>query len=199
MDGFDATKARYLLRVWDLRFFWFALVRNDLDNRYKRSFLGIGWSLLKPLALTAIFCLVFGRLFGVPIEDYAPHLLIGMTVWQFITECLLQGCSSFSLGSPYIRQQQVPLAIFPLRTVLGAGFHSLIALGMALAISFYFKGLHDPFALLLLVPALFILFFIGWALAILSGVIYTHFPDTTQNLGNWLANTFLRHTHYSQP
>src|SRR5476651_1570419 len=128
MDRLVARKADYLIRIWELRYFWCSLVRNDLDNRYKRSFLGIGWSLIRPLAMTAIFCMVFGNLFDLAIEDYAPHLLIGMTIWQFFSESLLQGCNSFVRGATYIRQQRIPLAIFPLRTVLGAGLHFLIAL-----------------------------------------------------------------------
>ena len=182
MEGFVAVRASYLLRIWELRYFWFSLVRNDLDNRYKRSFFGIGWSLLKPLAMTAVLCIVFGRLFDVAIEDYAPHLLIGMTTWQFFTEALLRGCNSFVLGRPYLRQHQVPLAIFPLRTVLGAGFHFLVALGLGLVITLYFRGFLEPAALLSLIPALLIIFFLGWFLAILSGVICTHFPDTNHLL-----------------
>jgi lipopolysaccharide transport system permease protein len=182
MEGFGAVRVSYLFRIWELRYFWFSLVRNDLDNRYKRSFFGIGWSLLKPLAMTAVLCAVFGRLFDVAIEDYAPHLLIGMTTWQFFTEALLQGCNSFVLARPYIRQQQVPLAIFPLRTVLGAGFHFLVALGMGLIITLCLRGVVEPVALLSLIPVILIFFVLGWFLAILSGVIFTHFPDTNHLL-----------------
>jgi lipopolysaccharide transport system permease protein len=182
MQGFAAARLGYFLRIWELRYFWFSLVRNDLDNRYKRSFFGIGWSLLKPLAMTTALCVVFGRLFNVAIEDYAPHLLVGMTTWQFLTEALLHGCNSLSLGSAYIRQQQVPLAIFPLRTVLAAGFHFLIALSLGIVVTFFFKGRLEPTAFLALLPGLTILFLLGWAMAILSGILYTHFPDTTQIL-----------------
>ena len=181
----------YLARIWELRYFWFSLVSNDLSNRYKRSFIGIGWSLLRPLAMTGIFCLVFGKLFNQSIAEYAPFLLLGMTTWQFISESLLSGCTCFSSGSAYIRQQQVPLAIFPLRTVLGSGFHSLVALGMAIAIVVLFQGYQmlanpdvplfypiNPVALLSLLPGILILFVVCWSLAIVSGVIYTHFPDT---------------------
>ena len=38
----------YLASVWSFRYFWLALVRNDLRNRYRRSILGVGWSLLQP-------------------------------------------------------------------------------------------------------------------------------------------------------
>jgi lipopolysaccharide transport system permease protein len=178
MKGLIATRFDYLGRIWTLRYFWFSLVLNDLSHRYKQSFLGIGWSLVRPLAMTFLFCVVFGQLFNLEVAEYAPHLLIGMTIWQFFTESLNQGCHCFANGGTYIRQQQVPLAIFPLRTVLGSTFHTLIALGLALIITLFFRGCVDPLALLNLIPAVVLLFFLGWALAILSGITQTHFPDT---------------------
>ncbi len=178
MNGFITARFDYLARIWTLRYFWFSLVVNDLNHRYKRSFLGVGWSLFRPLAMTFLFCTVFGQLFNLEVSDYAPHLLIGMTIWQFFTESINQGCHCFTNGSTYIRQQKVPLAIFPLRTVLGSAFHTLIALGLAMVITLFFRGALDPLALLNLLPALVLLFFLGWALAILSGIAQTHFPDT---------------------
>lgn len=182
MEGFFASRLDYLARIWTLRYFWFSLVRNDLSNRYKRSFLGIFWSLVRPLAMTFILCMVFAKLFNLEVAEYAPFLLLGMLTWQFFTESLLQGCHSFGLGSAYIRQQSVPLAIFPLRTVLGSGFHALVALGMALVVTWYFRGSLDPLALFYLIPAVFYLFVLGWFLAILSGIMHTHFPDTNHLL-----------------
>jgi lipopolysaccharide transport system permease protein len=183
MEGVIVGPSTYLRDIWKLRYFWFALVKNDLKTRYKRSFLGIGWSLLKPLAMTAIFCLVFGKLFNVPIEEYAPFVLVGMTTWQFITESLLQGSHSLTMGSAYIRQQKIPLAIFPLRTVIGSGFHTGVALIVAIGITIYFSvfmggGNFHPLGLVYLIPGMIILLLIGWCLAIITGVLGTHFPDT---------------------
>ena len=44
----------YLADVWRHRHFWLSLVRMDLQSRYRRSVLGIGWSLLHPLATTVV-------------------------------------------------------------------------------------------------------------------------------------------------
>jgi ABC-type polysaccharide/polyol phosphate export permease len=178
MNGPVTARLPYLSRIWQLRYFWFALVLNDLRHRYKRSFLGIGWSLVRPLAMTFLFCIVFGQIFQLAPGDYAPHLLIGLTVWQFLTESLNQGCHSFVNGAAYIRQQQVPLAIFPLRVVLAAMFHLVIALGLAVFATLFFKGSLNPLALLGLLPAILLLFCLCWLLAILSGIAHTHFPDT---------------------
>jgi len=178
MEGFLAKHLNYLHRIWQLRYFWFSLVRIDLNSRYKRSFFGIGWSLLRPLAMTTILCIVFGKLFNRPPEEYAPYLLIGMTMWQFLTESLQLGCASFAAGGTFIRQQQIPLAIFPLRTVLGSGFHALVALGVALTITLVLRGCPNPLALLYLIPAIVMLFFLSWFSAIFVAVAQAYFPDT---------------------
>ena len=178
MNGIVAARFDYLTRIWALRYFWFSLVLNDVKSRYKRSFLGIGWSLIRPLAMTILFCIVFGQLFNLEVAEYAPHLLIGMTIWQFFTESLNLGCQSLTGGSTYLRQQVVPLAIFPLRTVLGSTFHLLIALALAIGVTLLFRRTFDPLILLHLIPALLLLFLLGWSLAILAGIMQTHFPDT---------------------
>ena len=53
----------YLLSLWNCRYFWWALVKNDLRARYRRSVVGLGWSLLRPLASTVILCTVLQRIF----------------------------------------------------------------------------------------------------------------------------------------
>jgi lipopolysaccharide transport system permease protein len=178
MDDGQRPPFDYLSRIWRLRYFWFSLVRNDLHQRYSRSFLGIGWSLVRPLAMTAVFCVVFARLFRISAFEYAPFILLGLTLWQFLVETILNGCDCFTRAAPYIRQQQIPLAIFPLRTVLGTGFHALVALGLAALIAWLLKGFPTGVALVSLIPSLALLFLLGWFLAIIGGVLHTHFHDT---------------------
>ena len=52
----------YFSEIWRLRYFWYALVRIDLKRRYRHSIIGIGWSLLHPIAMTAVLCVVFSQL-----------------------------------------------------------------------------------------------------------------------------------------
>jgi lipopolysaccharide transport system permease protein len=168
----------YLSRVWQLRHFWLVMVRNDLRNRYRRSLLGIGWSLLQPIAMTIVLCVVFRTLFRQPVRTYAPYLLCGLTLWTYITGAITQGCQCFFQGESYIRQQPAPLAIYALRTVLGAGFHFLLGLGIALAFSWYVNGFGNLPALLSLVPTLLLLLIAGWSLAVCMGVMNVLFQDS---------------------
>ena len=49
--------------MWRCRYFWLSLVKIDLRTRYRRSVIGLGWSLLRPIAMTVILCFVFAPLF----------------------------------------------------------------------------------------------------------------------------------------
>jgi lipopolysaccharide transport system permease protein len=168
----------YFSRIWTLRYFWMALVRIDLRNRYRRSILGIGWSLLHPIAMTVVLCVVFSRLFNAPVREFAPFLLSGLTLWGFIMAAVMQGCQCFFLGESYIRQQPAPLAIYPLRTTLGAGFHFLLGFAIAVALVWWVNGFGNLPAMLSLVPTFALLFVIGWSLAICTGVANVMFQDS---------------------
>jgi ABC-type polysaccharide/polyol phosphate export permease len=168
----------YVGELWRLRHFWMALVRNDLRNRYRRSVLGLGWSLLQPIAMTAVLCTVFAGVFGVTLTEYAPYLLSGLTFWAFISTAAISGCASFAQGEPYIRQHRAPLAIYPLRTTLGAGYHFLVGMGVVLVAVGFFSGFSNPVVLLSILPSLVLLFAFAWSLGVFTGTLNVLFHDT---------------------
>ncbi len=168
----------YVSEIWRLRYFWTALVRNDLRSRYRRSIIGIGWSLLHPIAMTVVLCAVLCPLFRQPVREYAPFLLSGLTLWGFVMAVVTQGCHCFFQGESYIRQHPAPLAIYPLRTTLGAGFHFLLGLAIAIVFVWIVNGMGNVPALLSLIPTLLLLFLVGWSLAVCMGVANVVFQDS---------------------
>jgi lipopolysaccharide transport system permease protein len=168
----------YFEDVWKCRYFWLSLVQMDLRSRYRRSVLGMGWSLLHPIFMTAILATVFHKLFGMSIQEYAPSLLIGICYWNFITNTTLQGCQSLLQGEKYIRQYPLPIAIYPLRAVLASSFHFTITLAVVLIFSVAVNGLKILGGLPALVPTLLMMLVLGWSLAVLAGFANAYFPDT---------------------
>ena len=169
----------YFQDIWGRRYFWLSLVRVDLRARYRGSAFGVGWSLLQPIAMTTILCGVFSTIFHQPIADFAPYLMAGLTYWQFITTTSLQGCHCFFTGECYIRQHPAPMAIYPLRTMLGAAFHFAMGYLLVIVLAVVFKGpavLNVP-ALLSVIPTLALLTTFGWSLAILFGLATVRFRD----------------------
>jgi homopolymeric O-antigen transport system permease protein len=141
----------YCRAIWSCRYFWLSLVRLDLRSRYRGSVLGMGWSLLQPIAMTAIVCVVFCGVFKQSINEMAPFIMVGMAVWNFIMGAMLQGCQSFFAGESYIRQFPAPMAIYPLRTVLATGFHLALALVVSLFLAMW-SAWNVPIVALAAVP-----------------------------------------------
>jgi lipopolysaccharide transport system permease protein len=170
----------YLQGIWRCRYFWLMLVRNDLRQRYRRSMLGLGWSLLQPIAMTCIICFVFQTILrqGESVSHFAAHVLAGLACWNYILTSTQHGCFCLYLGETYIRQFPAPLAIYPLRTALGSTFHFLIALTMVIVLSWILNGFGNVLVLPVLLLSLVILFTVAWSLAVLAGFANVYFQDT---------------------
>jgi ABC-type polysaccharide/polyol phosphate export permease len=168
----------YLGAVWKYRYFWLSLVKMDLRSRYRGSMLGMGWSLLHPIAMTAILCLAFGAILNMPWRGYAPFLMAGLTYWIYLTNVSLLGSHCFFQAECYIRQHPAPLAIYPLRTMLGNAFHFALGFSLVIALAVWLRGWPGIWPLLSLVPTTVLLLILGWALATVFGVINVRFGDT---------------------
>jgi lipopolysaccharide transport system permease protein len=167
-----------LSALWRCRFFWLSLVKMDLRTRYRGSVLGLGWSLLNPILMTIILCTVFCHLFHQDPREYAPYVLSGLACWNYILTAALQGSMCFFIGESYIRQHPAPMAVYPLRTSLGAMIHFLLALVVVVALAVLVCGLPRLPALLSLLPTLGLFFLFGWSLAVLAGLANVFFQDT---------------------
>ncbi len=170
----------YLRAVWRCRYFWLSLVRVDLRTRYRRSVLGLGWSLLQPLTMTAIFCLILRPLLmpEQPLASCALFFLTGLAVWNYIVQVSVQGCQALIRGEVYIRQYPAPMAIYPLRTALNFGVHLLLVLSVVVPLGCFWHGAVSVLALVALVPALALLLLLGWSLAVLTSFANVRFHDT---------------------
>lgn len=167
----------YVAEVWRSRFFWLSLVKMDLQLRYRRSMLGIGWSLLHPLASTLVLAVAFHEIFHAPVRSYVPFLMAGLAWWAFISGVTIRGCGCFVEAESYIRQHPVPMAVYPLRTALGGMIHLLIALGVVLALVWCFRGFDNLAALAVLPASLTVLLVFGWGVAVLAGYVNSVFRD----------------------
>src|SRR5262249_11595109 len=147
MSGGSALRlADYVRGVWGYRHFWWSLFLKDLSSRYRRSLLGVGWSLLSPLAMTLVLCVVFHRLFKADVAEYLPCVLSGLAFWNFFSASVLGGSQAFLAADQYIRQEPAPNVIYPLRAVLGTGFQFLISFGVAILLAGVTRGGLRPLA-----------------------------------------------------
>ena len=170
----------HLSAMWKFRHFLYSLVRLDLRLRYKRSVLGVGWSLLNPIAMTIVFTVVFSNLLGDGnYKSYAPFLLAGMAVWGFLRDSLVNGSRALLANEAYIRQSPLPYGLYPLRTVLGQAIHSAIALVVVVVLIVVLQQSFAAVAVLwAIIPGLVLLFLAAWAVATIAAFANVFFQDT---------------------
>lgn len=182
----------HLKAVWTFRYFWMSLVKMDLRSRYRRSVLGIGWSVLHPVMMSGVFCLVFSQIMGIEGDDwskigysaawkgYAAYLLTGMAIWEFIRNSTSIGCNALLHNEAYIRQCPLPYGIYPLRTVMGTGIHFLISMAVVVFLVSLLRGDANVLGVLWAVlPVLPLLFLFCWGLATLSAFATVFFHDSS--------------------
>ena len=96
--------------------------------RYKRSILGIAWSLLTPLAQLAVYYLIFNVLLPLNIPNYLAFLFSGVLVWNWFQGSLYQATSTIVDNRELIKRPGFPAAILPAVTVTSHLIHFLLAL-----------------------------------------------------------------------
>lgn len=168
---------RYIETYKKYKFLLAQLVGRDFKTKYKRSVLGVLWSLLNPLLIMVVQYIVFSELFRWNINNFAIYLLSGTVMFNFFSEATSQALTSITGNSQLITKVYVPLYIFPISKVLSTcinlGF-SLIALFaivliQKLPLNIYY--LFIPFGLFCLIA-----FSIGLGLLLSAMMVY--FRDT---------------------
>ena len=196
MAAFDSLGSRMIQQftaIWKFRHFLMALIKLDLRLRYRRSVFGIGWSLLNPILMTIVLCLVFSGVLGQgDWQTYATSLLAGLAVWNFLRDSALQGCRSLINNESYIRQSPLPYGLYPLRTVAGQAIHFGIAMVVVLGMCMLFLP-HSIYLLKVVpfvIPGLIMAFLFAWAVATITSFANVYFQDTQHLLDVGAQITF---------
>jgi ABC transporter integral membrane subunit len=89
------------------------LVSRDIKVKYKRSVLGILWSILNPLLMMIIFSIVFSTIFKSSIPNFPMYLIIGQTLFSFFGEVTNMAMTSIIYNGGLIKKVYIPKYIFP--------------------------------------------------------------------------------------
>ena len=105
------------------------LVEKDIKLKYRRSFLGYLWSILNPLMVMIIMVIVFSNMFRFDIINYPVYLLIGQTIFSFVSESTNQAMWSITGNASLLKKTYVPKYIFTLSKVTSSCINTLFSLG----------------------------------------------------------------------
>lgn len=168
------------------------LVRRDVTSRYKRSVLGVAWTMLTPLGMMVILTVVFSQVFST-IEGYAAYILSGLLAWTFFSQSTVSGINSMVWGGDLFRRIYFPRSVYAISAV-GTGIVNLLLslipyilvsliIGNPLTINFFW----------VLIPIILLsMFTLGMSLIIAS--VGVRFPDVVE-----MFNVFLLAWMYLTP
>jgi len=170
---------RSVREVWQYRTLLAALVSRDLKVRYKRSVLGVLWTMLNPLLMMIVFSIVFSNIFRFTLERFVIYFLSAYVLWNFVAQTTSWSTACLLGYAPLIRKVYVPKPTFILATVL-SGLVNLVLSLVPLALIMLVVG--HPFHLSLLFLPLPILLATAFAFGVsllLAGVCI-EFNDVVQ-------------------
>jgi ABC-2 type transport system permease protein len=165
------------------------LVSRDLKVKYRRSVLGIIWSILNPLFMMLIITIVFSNLFRITIENFAAYYITGMLIFGFVNEAAMASLSSILGAAALIKKVYIPKYVFPLQKCLFAFVNMLFSL-IAVAIVYLILQIElKPTILLFFVPMLYAAIFV-LGLGLILSALDVFFRDIQHLWGVWATAWF---------
>ncbi|MEP1074260.1 ABC transporter permease [Leptolyngbya sp. PL-A3] len=156
---------------------------------YKRSALGVAWTLISPLLQLLVFIFVFQVIIKIDIDQYSSYVFTGLLVWNWFQNCLFQATGIIINSRPLIRQPGFPIAILPVVVVTTGLVHFALALPVLVAFLLIDGVKLTP--LVLLLPLLqLIQFALTVAFSYFLAALNVTFRDTQHTLGVLLQFLF---------
>jgi len=155
------------------------LTRRDIVARYKRSVLGIAWTMLNPLGMMLVLTVAFSQILRFDIPGYPAFVLSGLIAWNFFSQTTTAAMVNLVWGGALLRRIYIPRSAFAL-AAMGTGVVNVLLSLVPLLVIMLVVGRPIHLSLIFLpVPLLLLLMFsLGFGLIISTWAIY--FPDVAE-------------------
>ncbi len=164
-----------LLRYRDLIF---QLVRRDMVSRYKRSTLGIAWTMLNPLGMMAILTIVFSQAFK-SVPGYPAYILSGLVAWNFFSQGTSAAMFQMVWGSSLLQRIYVPRTTFVV-SAIGTALVNLLLSLVPLILIILLVGLPLRWTMLFLPISVLLLAAFSLGVGLLFSAWAIYFPDVAE-------------------
>lgn len=162
-----------LQELYKYRNLIYELVIRDIKKKYRRSILGILWSMLNPLLMMLITAMVFSNLFRFEIKNFPLYLLTGQIIFTFYAEATNFAMGSILENGHLIKKVYVPKYLFPLARVVSSAVNLCFTLPAMLAIILITGQEISLKIFLIIIPLiLLVLFCLGIGLFLSALAVY---------------------------
>ncbi len=163
-------------RLLQYRFLFEELVKRDFKKKYKRTVLGMAWSILSPLLTLLVMSLVFTQFFGRSTPHYTTYLFCGNLVFSYFSESTGQGMASLMGNAGIFSKVNVPKYLF----LLSKNVQTLINFGLTLCVFFLFcalDGITFTWKLIFLLYPIVCLVFFNIGVGLVLSAFFVFFRD----------------------
>jgi ABC-type polysaccharide/polyol phosphate export permease len=154
----------------------YQFVSRSVKTRYKRSALGVIWTMLNPLLTMVVLTIVFSSIFRFQIENFPIYILSGQVVWIFFSSVTSGAMGEMVWGGDLLKRIFVPKSVFVLSAVGTAVVNIGISIIPLLAISL-FLGIKMTFALFVWPVSILLLSLFSMGVGLLLSTMSVYFAD----------------------
>jgi ABC-type polysaccharide/polyol phosphate export permease len=160
------------------RFLLKQLVRRDIVARYKRSALGVAWTMLNPLGTMLIMTFVFSNLFK-SVQSYPVYILSGLIAWNFFSQGTNAAMSGLVWGGSLMQRIYLPRTIFGVSAIGTALVNLVLSIIPLLVVMLITQTPLQPAFLFLPISILLLTgFALGFGLLLSALAIF--YPDVAE-------------------
>lgn len=173
----NSTIVTWIIGIERYEFLVRQFVTRDFRGKYKRSVLGVFWSLLNPFLTMTVQYIVFSELFRFDVLYYPVYLICGIITFNFFVECCNLTLTSIVGNAGLITKVYVPKFIYPFTRTLSSFVNLLISLVPLIAVSL-FSGISPTKAYLILPFILLCITGFSYGVGLILCTLYVFFRDT---------------------
>lgn len=167
---------KYIDNLIQYKFLLSELVKKGIKLKYRRSYLGIVWSLLEPLLTMIVLTIVFGTLYGNTDKTFPVYILTGRLIYSYYSTATKSALKSIRANSAMIKKVYVPKYLYPLSTVIFNYIIFLISLIVLAAVSIVL-GIKPTIYLLQAPIALILVLILSYGCGMILATIGVFFRD----------------------
>lgn len=158
------------------RFLLIELVIKEIKLKYRKSYLGILWTLIEPLLTMIVLSIVFGSFYGRSDRSFPIYILTGRLLYTFFANSTKASMKSIRSNSQMMKKVYVPKYIYPLASMLSQFVTFLISLIVLVAVAVVLKVKPTIYLLESIVPLL-VLFLMALGVGLILATLAVFFRD----------------------
>src|SRR5512135_3678741 len=146
-----------LREIVNYRHLIWQLVRRDILTRYKRSFLGVAWTMLNPLGMMLVWTIAFSQFFkSASLPSYPAYVLNGLLAWTFFSQTTTAAMVNLVWGGGLLNRIYIPRTAFAVAAMgtglvnIGLSMVPLIGVMLVTGLKLHWSILFAPISVLII-------------------------------------------------